>query len=92
MEEQNGEAKKITVKLSLEEEEDRLVYQCILERNRREYKTIKDYLCAAVRSFAGKEVDRTVMLSAQAEERLCRKLAERLEAMEHRYKSERPGL
>ena len=76
----------------MEEETDQMVDSCILNRDRQKYKTIKDYICAAVRSFAGKEPIQEVILSEQAEDRLCEKLAGRLAAVGYRYKPERPGL
>ena len=45
-----------------------------------------------MRSFAGKEPIQEVILSEQAEDRLCEKLAGRLAADGYRYKPERPGL
>lgn len=92
MDRSENESKKITIKLSMEEETDQMVDSCILNRDRQKYKTIKDYICAAVCSFAEKEPIQEVVLSEQAEDHLCEKLAGRLAAEGYRYKPERPGL
>ena len=92
MDRSENESKKIPIKLSMEEETDQMVDSCILNRDRQKYKTIKDYICAAVCSFAEKEPIQEVVLSEQAEDHLCEKLAGRLAAEGYRYKPERPGL
>ena len=44
MDRSENESKKITIKLSMEEETDQMVDSCILNRDRQKYKTIKDYM------------------------------------------------
>ena len=65
MDRSENESKKITIKLSMEEETDQMVDSCILNRDRQKYKTIKDYICAAVCSFAGKEQVPEVVLRSE---------------------------